>query len=544
MPAFLPGGTKYNKFVEPGYYHGVNGRILARVPAGANRILDVGCAAGLLGKVLKEQNSAREVWGLEIVPQVAAEAKLRLDHVLVGDVEQMDPLPLPEHFFDCVICGDVLEHLKEPGTFLRRLRKHLLPAATLIANVPNIAHWSIVMQLLQGQFSYANKGLLDRTHLRFFTPESFREMLWEVGYLVTESDSLEVRQFFDLFGNPTPGDPAKAVGQLASGLGLDSLEVERTTATYQQLFVAKAAPDPYAEPEKMAALVGPHIGELMAASKRCSVIVLTYNSMKTIEDCLASVLPTLGVDDELIVVDNASTDGTPYYLDGLTSSDHPLSVSSERKAVRIVFNEENFGFSKGCNVGILASKGGFVILLNPDTVVYPGWIDGLIEPFSDETVGAVGPLSDNVCGDQFIGLHLRPEHLTSRDQITRAISERLAPGTQRPTKLLIGFCLALRRNLLDQFGLLEGRCFLGADDLEMSWRLTTLGFKLVVVSNTFVSHEGSGSFDSIGTDRKMVQVHASDAALIEKLTRYYVIDALPSSRIIWGNEIFQEALLR
>ena len=128
--------------MENTYYEGANERILARVPAEARRILDVGCAAGRLGEIIKANGAIpsghlplanydlpeKEVWGIEAVPSVAQEAKRRLDHVIVGDVEAMDPLPLPERYFDCVICGDVLEHLKEPGVLLQRLKKHLVPA--------------------------------------------------------------------------------------------------------------------------------------------------------------------------------------------------------------------------------------------------------------------------------------------------------------------------------------------------------------------------------------------------------------------------------
>ena len=124
---------------------------------------------GAVGGDIEGRCSEREVWGLEAVSSVASEAKMRLDHVIVGDVEQIDTLPLPERFFDCVTCGDVLEHLKDPERFLSRLRKHLAPGAHLIANVPNIAHWSVIVGLLKGEFRYEDKGLLDRTHLHFFT---------------------------------------------------------------------------------------------------------------------------------------------------------------------------------------------------------------------------------------------------------------------------------------------------------------------------------------------------------------------------------------
>jgi GT2 family glycosyltransferase len=486
---------------------------------------------------------SREVWGIELNPAVAAEAKKRLSRVLVGDVEQMEPLPLPDRYFDCAICGDVLEHLKDPQAFLARLRKHLTPDAALVVNVPNVAHWSIVVQLLQGRFTYDDNGLLDRTHLRFFTPDSLKDMLWDAGYLVTDEESLHMRQLYDELGNASPGDPPAIIGKAAATIGLDAHLAEHSTSIYQQLYVAKPVPDPYSQQEKMAALVGPHIGELGAGIKRCSVVVLTYNSMKTIQTCLNSVLPTLGVDDELILVDNASQDGTPEYLRQIADV---LRVSDGKFRLEVILNSENTGFSRGCNIGILASHGEHVILLNPDTQVYSGWLEGLIEAFKDEKVAAAGPLSDNVCGEQFAGLHLRPELMTGRDQIVSALhagqsSDRQPRNRGMETKLLIGFCLALRRDVLDEFGLLEERCYLGADDLEISWRLRALGYKLAIAKTVFVAHECGGSFGTITSEAKRSAVSGSDAALIEKVTNYYGASKIPTSTQLWNNSIFDEA---
>ena len=521
------------------YYEGANERIIARIPGDAQRILDVGCAAGKLGEIVKRQRglgqAARapqvEVWGIELVPEVAADAKARLDHILVGDIEQMDPLPLPERYFDCMICGDVLEHLRDPERVLRRMRRHLAPEATVIANVPNIAHWSVLVQLLQGQFNYEDKGLLDRTHVHFFTPLSFKDTLWEAGYLVTDEDALMLPD----------GGASKAIGQAAQALGLDGAVAERNAATYQHLYVAKPIPDPYTEPEKMAALVGPHIGQLGPATKRCSVVVLTYNSMKTIETCLNSVLPTLGPDDELILVDNASQDGTDKYLQNLPAN---RAIGNQKSAIKLILNNDNCGFSKGCNIGILQSSGETTILLNPDTQVWPGWIEGLIAPFADLEVAAVGPLSDNVCGDQSIGHYLRPDQITSPDAIAAIVNPALSAANGQPptanTKLLIGFCVALKRVMLDKFGLLEEACFLGADDLEISWRLGALGYRLVVAKGTFVAHSCGASFESI-QDQKIESVSISDRALTQKLANYYGAASLPSSGALWGSDIFEAA---
>lgn len=497
--------------LEGSYYDGANERILSRVPSTAIKALEIGCASGRLGGILKARNPALEYWGIEAVEEVVEVAKARLDRVVVGDVEAMRPLPLPDGYFDCAIFGDVLEHLREPGELLERVRPHLTKDATVICNAPNVAHWSVVAKLLQGEFPYEDQGLLDRTHLRFFTPKSLRATLWDSGYVVVGEDAFCLPELA----------PARAIGRAAAAIGLDRRAVEDAASVYQQLFVARPAPEPYSQPEKMGALVGPHVGKLGPASKRCSVIVLTYNSMNTLRECLESVAPTLSEKDELILVDNASQDGTPKAIQQFFGRNGHL-------AGQAIINQHNLGFSAGCNVGALRSCGEYVVLLNPDTQVSAGWLEGLISRFGDETVAAVGPSSDNVCGDQFFG-------------------QNLLSGPKRssiPTKLLIGFCLALRRDVLDRFGLLEEACFLGADDLEISWRLRTLGFSLMVAGDVFVAHRSGSSFSTLKPGEKERLVGMSDQGLVQKLRGFYGGSAELSSEEIWGIPIFAPALVR
>ena len=123
---------------------------------------------------------------------------------------------------------------------------------------------------------------------------------------------------------------------------------------------------------------------------------------------------------------------------------------------------------------MLASKGQYIILLNPDTEVWPGWLEGLLAPFQDEPVGAAGPLWDNVCGDQFVGLYIPREKMTTPDAAAELIgaltSQHPNDANRQPPipygKLLICFCLALRRNVLNTFGLLEEGCVLGANQIS------------------------------------------------------------------------------
>ena len=105
----------------PGYYQFARPELLALVPESAERVLDVGCGAGRLGEAIKKRQPAK-VTGIEFVPEAAAHARGLLDEVFEGDVERLS-LPFKDAAFDCVVCGDVLEHLREPEQFLRRVRR-------------------------------------------------------------------------------------------------------------------------------------------------------------------------------------------------------------------------------------------------------------------------------------------------------------------------------------------------------------------------------------------------------------------------------------
>lgn len=144
------------------------------------RVLDVGCAAGDLGRALRRRGC--RVAGVELDPVAAEAARGALDEVLSGDVDELD---LVGHFgkesFDVVVLGDVLEHLPDPVAALRRLRPLLAPEGSVVASIPNVAHGAVRLALLGGRFDYRPLGLLDATHLRFFTRASVYETFREAG---------------------------------------------------------------------------------------------------------------------------------------------------------------------------------------------------------------------------------------------------------------------------------------------------------------------------------------------------------------------------
>lgn len=163
------------------YFQYARDDIAALVPRNARRVLDVGCAAGRLGANLKTRRAC-EVYGVEIAPGVAEQAKQVLDQVVVGDVEALD-LPFPDGFFDCIVYADVLEHLRRPLDVLLRHYRYLSPDGSVVASVPNVRSHEVLLPLLfSGVWRYQTAGVLDENHLRFFTRRTAHEMLERGGY--------------------------------------------------------------------------------------------------------------------------------------------------------------------------------------------------------------------------------------------------------------------------------------------------------------------------------------------------------------------------
>jgi 2-polyprenyl-3-methyl-5-hydroxy-6-metoxy-1,4-benzoquinol methylase len=159
--------------------------MLAFVPAEAQRILDVGCGAGTFASRLKRERGA-EVWGVELDPEAAKTASAEIDRVLVGDaLAVLDELPAGT--FDCIVLNDILEHLVEPEQLLVGLGPKLTATGCLVASIPNVRHFPHLWQLVvRGEWTYTDEGILDRSHLRFFTRKSIKSLFTQCDYRLDE----------------------------------------------------------------------------------------------------------------------------------------------------------------------------------------------------------------------------------------------------------------------------------------------------------------------------------------------------------------------
>lgn len=162
--------------------------VLAHVPGAPKRILDIGCGWGSTTEALRKRGGVEFAIGVEIDPASAKEAEKQFDHVYCSPVEAA---PFEERIapgsLDAVLCLDVLEHLVDPWTVVRRVSPLLAPGGRLYVSVPNIRNWKFLWRLLaRGDFHYTDSGLLDRTHLRFFVRETAMALAGAGGLAVVD----------------------------------------------------------------------------------------------------------------------------------------------------------------------------------------------------------------------------------------------------------------------------------------------------------------------------------------------------------------------
>ena len=150
------------------------------------RVLELGPAAGHFTKVLVEKGC--RVVGIEVDPDAAERARAWAERVVVGDISSPAVMAeaIDEELYDVVLGGDVLEHLPDPLRVLRACRLALKPDGCVVLSLPNVAHADVKLQLLAGRFPYRDTGLLDRTHLHFFTLEAIEEMVRDAGLVLTD----------------------------------------------------------------------------------------------------------------------------------------------------------------------------------------------------------------------------------------------------------------------------------------------------------------------------------------------------------------------
>ena len=183
---FNESATTHNKS-SYAYYSNIRKDLVDMITADKNdniRVLEIGCGSGATLAYIKKTFPNSTVYGIEYVEEIASLADKDLN-VLCGDVENMD-FTYPIASFDYIICGDVIEHLKYPEMILEKLKQYMKPNGYLLCSIPNMMHAAVIYNLLRGDFTYNDSGILDRTHLRFFTANEIIRMFERLNLKIVQ----------------------------------------------------------------------------------------------------------------------------------------------------------------------------------------------------------------------------------------------------------------------------------------------------------------------------------------------------------------------
>jgi len=239
---------------------------------------------------------------------------------------------------------------------------------------------------------------------------------------------------------------------------------------------------------------------------RASIVVVTHQALTCTKLCLATLLGNgWHPRDELIIVDNASTDGTREFLEEL---------ARRNSFVRVILNESNRGFARANTQGIECSSGEYLILLNNDTLLTPGWQEGLLECLGAAEVGMVGPVTNRTCNEAQIDAPYR----TYGELIEfAALREREHRRECTELSMVALFCAALTRRVYDLIGPLDDRFEVGMfEDDDYSLRVRRAGFKILCAEHVFVHHFGQVSFGELCVNGQYDRVFQSNRARFEE----------------------------
>ncbi|MBA2281278.1 MAG: methyltransferase domain-containing protein, partial [Acidimicrobiia bacterium] len=396
------------------------------VPVGARRVLDVGCGYGAFGAALKAARPDIVVWGIEPAVEPAGHAASRLDQVVVGSYP--DDLS-PEERFDCIVFNDVLEHVVDPWAVLQRTLPHLRPGGRVVASVPNVRHWSVIWSLARaGRWTYRDAGILDRTHLRFFTRSTMIELFADSGYHVEQVA-------------PIHEAVRGHVGRLVALLGARTEEFR----TVQYGLRAAPAGSPTL----------PRVRE--GGDPALGVVMIHWEAPDWCRDAVAAFLTSEGIRPAITVVDNG---GGPLELP---------------EAVRVLTPAANTGFAGGGNLGLrdwLAHDDTeYCVVASHDCHPEPDALAHLVTAAdAHQDLGLLAPaFTDGEYGGKVRGRR---------------------PGIVEK-EWLSGSCLLVRRRCVEEIGLFDERMGSYSEDADLSLRAWDAGWSVGVVEAARASTRGS-----------------------------------------------------
>lgn len=442
------------------YYLHARPEILQLVPLSAIKILDIGCGAGVLGASIKLRQIA-EVHGVELMSDAARKAGRCLDRVWNLPVESALP-ELADGYYDCIVAADVLEHVIDPWTTLIGLKEKLKPDGKIVVSLPNVQNWGVVSALLEGKWDYRGEGILDRTHLHFFTRKSVTELFWNAGLRISQMGTT-------IRGPSLPKNFTESFRES----GLVAKPLEQDAETFQFLVVAE-------KPRH-------------TSYPRVAIIILNWNGKVDTLECLASVSQLDYSNHETVVVDNGSTD------------DSIEAIARQYPDVTVLKTGENLGYAGGNNVGIrwaLNRAADFVLILNNDTIVARDMLNHLVMTgLLEDQIGLLGPTNYYYSEPSTVwatGAMLAnpPEYgYTILGNCDADSCWKVAVEVDA----IVGSAIIIKKSVFSKIGLFDEKFFLCWEEFDFADRARKAGFKCLFVPESKIWHKIGSSLGEIAS---------------------------------------------
>lgn len=241
---------------------------------------------------------------------------------------------------------------------------------------------------------------------------------------------------------------------------------------------------------------------------KVSIIIVTYNNVELTKACIDSIyLKSQYPHFEIIIVDNDSHDGTIEYLH---------EISRRHKNIKLILNDDNKGFATANNQGIKIAEGDYIILLNNDTVVTPGWITRLLRYLEDKNIGMVGPVT-NMCGNEAkISVPYNVSTLKGFEKFIKEYYKSHPEQDYFEIDMLGMFCVALRKETVDEIGLLDEMFKVGTfEDTDYAQRLKLEGYKIICARDVFIHHHCNASFGKLPPE-EYLRIYAENKRKFEE----------------------------
>jgi GT2 family glycosyltransferase/tetratricopeptide (TPR) repeat protein len=428
--------------------------VLELLPGSAKRVLMLGSS---LDVAIAMKKRGIELIGMNVVPHPAFAETQRCDF------ESLDSSVFARPF-DAVICL-AIDQVRSPERLLEHLRRALVPNGSLILVVPNLRRREVISAIVDGRWQEAAD---DNAPLRYFTRRELEKLLYRGGFSLRDCR---------IIGADNPNKDRTDL-KINGGEGLAQRE-------FQAAELVMAADSLPARRDSLT-----------------SIVLVTHNELAYTRLCLDSIRLRTDEPYELIFVDNGSTDGTTEYLRRVAVTPRVSSgtgTASGLQGVRLIENEGNRGFPAAANQGIGIAEGQNILLLNNDTVVTTGWLRHMLDALAhDPKVGLVGPCSNNVSGAQQVPVNYAA--LSALDGFAwewgKAQGDRLIEVDR-----LVGFCLLIRRTVIEKIGLLDERFGIGNfEDDDYCRRAIEADYLAVICGGAFVHHFGHATFRGSGVD--------------------------------------------